>query len=275
MNAGAALGLKRAITEIGGRVIVFGCPNGSKLNMLNNGEFDDIDAVICGHAATKTYESGTSLGCTYVDFTFRNKKSPSKIEAQSMVTPQNPAIQLFSLIETFKANYPGKVLINGTLENKIGCDDIVPGETKCSFSIKAFDKTFIDFARNKLVESAKFCARFYDCSLRYNNSHKSYLPLKTHNELSKIASHNLQERGIINIHGPVTLSEGFELGNISAGIPTINPGIGICKKDSTFTVSEFNKTARSPHAKENMLRAACALALTGVDAIQNPELLKW
>lgn len=273
MNAGAALGLKRAIGEIGGKVVVLGCPHNSKISMLDHGEFNDIDAVICGHAASKTYESGSSLGCTNLDISFKRKKILSKIEMQSIIDPQSPCILLFNLIEMFKANHSGKVIITGVIENKFSCDTLIPEEANCKISIKAFDRHFIDYTKTKLIESAKFCGKFYDCNIKYSQAQNNYMPLKTHTELSKIASHNLKECGIINIHGPVTLSEGIDLGNVSSKIPTINPGIGICKKETAFTIGEFNKTAKSDQAKENMLKAACALALTGVDVIQNPEIL--
>lgn len=273
MNAGAALGLKRAIKEIEGTVVVFGCPKNSKAAMLDNGQFEGVDAVICGHASTKTYESGTSLGCSYVDFTFRSKKNNPKIDVQSSANLQNPSILLLNLIELYKSNYTGEAIITGAIENKFGCDGTTIEESKCKLTIKAFDKDFIEFTKNKLLEGAKFCASFYDFNVKHTQNHCNYTPLKTHSELSKIASHNLKECGIINIHAPVTLTEGVDLGIISEKIPTINPGIGICKKETSFTVVEFNKTAKSPHSKENMVKAACALALTGVDVIQSPNII--
>lgn len=274
MNAGAALGLKRAINEIGGRVIVFGCPQNSKVPMLNNGAFDNIAAVICGHAASKTYESGSSLGYVGIDFTFHSKKILSKIELQSTINPQNPAIFLLNLIEMHKATYPAKSIISGVIENTFTCNSLIPEESLCKLTINAFDEEFVEFTKSKIIEGAKFCGKFYNCNIKFNQSSHNYLPLKTHTELSKIASHNLKECGIINIHGPITLDLGIDLGNISAMVPTINPGIGVCKNETNLTSDEFNKNAKSSYSKENMIKAACALALTGVDVIQKPEVLK-
>lgn len=271
MNAGAAIGLKHAIGQIGGRVVVLGCPKNSKIQMLSHGAFDDITAVISGHAASKTYESGSSLGCSDIDFTFRNKKILSKIEMQSISNTQNPCALILNFIELLKAAYPSKAIINVIIENSVNYNSLCPTESKCRISIKAIDKAFIEYIKGKLLESAKFSAKFYNCNLKYTVHENNYLPLKTHTGISRIASHNLKECGIINIHGPVTLSHGIDLGNVSVKIPTINPGIGICKKETTFTINEFNESAKSSHAKENMLKAACALALTGVDLIQNTD----
>ena len=271
MNAGAALGLKRAITDIGGSVIVLGCPSNSKIKLLNMGAFGDADAIICGHATYKTSESGSSLGSTSIDFTFKRKKAGNELEVMGMASSLNPCILLFNLSELFKANYPAKFILNYTIKNN---NDFTPEETSCCFTIKGREKNIINFATEELIECAKFAAKLYGFTVKCNKAEHNYEPLKTHAELSKIACHNLKECGIINIHAPVLISEGIDLGNISNHIPTINPGIGVCKKDLTLTPEEFNKNARSTFSKENMIKAACALALTGVDVIQKPEILK-
>jgi metal-dependent amidase/aminoacylase/carboxypeptidase family protein len=242
--------------------------------MLNQGEFDGIDVVISGHASTKTYESGSSLGCAQLDISFKAKKNLSTQEMQNTINTQNPSLLLFNLTELYKASYPLKGIITGVMENKLSCDSLIPLETICRFKIKATDKGFIEYTKTKLIESAKFSARFYDCNIKYNQIESSFIPLKTNSELSKLASHNLKECGIINIHAPVIHTEGLDLGNVSVKIPTINPGIGICKKETNFTIEEFNKTAKSSYAKENLIKAACALALTGVDVIQKTEALE-
>jgi metal-dependent amidase/aminoacylase/carboxypeptidase family protein len=271
MNAGAALGLKRAITEIGGSVTVFGCPSNSKIKLLNMGAFNGTNAIICGHATYKTSESGSSLGSTSIDFTFKRKKSGNEIEVMGIASSLNPCILLFNLSELFKANYPAKFILNYTIKNN---NDFTPEETSCSFTVKGCERNIINFATEELIECAKFAARLYGFTVKCNKAEHSYEPLKTHPELSRIACHNLKECGITNIHAPVIIGEGIDLGNISNMIPTINPGIGICKKDLNLTAEEFNKTVRSPFSKENMIKAACALALTGVDVIQKPEVLK-
>lgn len=273
ISTGAALGLKRAIGEVGGKVVVFGCPSDSKIEMLNKGEFNDINAIICGHASYKTSESGSSLGCKTIDFIFKRKKSNSTIEAPSISNAISPCTLLFNLSELLKANYPGKVIINGVIKNIMNSADLITEETECSFSVKGLQENIIDFVSNELIDCAKFSGKMYECNVSYSQSKNKYIPLKTHSELSKIACHNLKECGIINIHAPITISDGIDIGAISAVIPTINPGIGISEKEVQLNYDDFNKRAKSPYAKENMIKAACAFALTGVDVIQSPDIL--
>jgi len=271
MNAGAAVGLKRAVSEIGGQVIVYGCPSNSKIKLLSKGAFNGVDAVICGHATYKTSESGSSLGSANIEFIFKRKKVVTGAQIKGIASSLNPCILLFNLSELFKANYPAKFILNYSIKND---NDFAPEETSCNFIVKGRDKNIINFAADELIECAKFAARLYGFTVKCNKSDNKYEPLKTHAELSKISCHNLKECGIVNIHAPVTISDGIDLGNISNLIPTINPGIGICKKETNLSPAEFVKNARSPFAKENMIKASCALALTGVDIIQKPDILK-
>lgn len=272
MNVGAAIGLKRAINEIGGKVIALGCPGHSKLAMLAHGEFDDISAVICGHASTKTYESGTSLGSSSLELLFRVKKQCS-CGAPNPLSSQYPGMMLFNLIESYKSINSGKINIFTTISSKYNSDSGLEEETDLKLVIKANEKYLLDKAKTDLIDFAKFSAKFYDCSIKITKSENNYLPLITHSELSKITCHNLKECGLINIYEPVTIDHGIDLGNVSHRIPTVNPGIAICKKHTVMTTPDFNKSAKSTYSKENMIKAASALALTGVDIIQNPEMI--
>jgi metal-dependent amidase/aminoacylase/carboxypeptidase family protein len=110
--------------------------------------------------------------------------------------------------------------------------------------------------------------------MEFTYPESEYMPLKTHHQLSKIACHNFKERGITEIHGPVTVPTSLDIGNISHRIPTINPYIGICEEPVRYYTKEFSDCTITSYAKETALKAAVALALTGVDIIQSPDILK-
>lgn len=64
MSAGAALGLAEVISQIGGSIIVIGCPGeitgSSKITMASQGVFEDIDAVLTVQPHTITAVSNTA-----------------------------------------------------------------------------------------------------------------------------------------------------------------------------------------------------------------------
>lgn len=278
INMGAAMGLKRAIGEIGGSVLVIGCPSEesyhTKITMLNNGVFDEIDAVICGHAMDRTCESGSSLGMLVLELKFKGREAHTSIDFHNGIDALKPCINLFNLVETIKSRYNTGVFINGIINNGGKNINIIPGESACTFMIKSPEKEIMHRACQEIVSCAEFSGALHKCSLDYIYPEVEYLPLKTHEKLSKIACHNLKERGILEIHGPVTASFSLDIGNVSQKIPVIHPYIGICETPIPYYSREFSDATITKYARENTLKAAQALALTGVDIIQEPDILK-
>jgi amidohydrolase len=278
ISIGAAAGVKQALQFTDGSVAVFGCPAEdkfhSKISMLNSGLFDDIDAVLYAHAGEKTSESGSSLGMTVLYFDFTGKEAHVSINFREGINALYPCILFLRLVEEVKEKHEGRIFTNSIIRE--GGKDIamIPGETKCAVMIKSQDKAVIDSACEEIINCAKFASKLYRCDVTFNYPEVEYMPFKTNEELSKILSHNLKESGITNIHGPITISTSLDFGNISHKIPSVQPYIGICDEGIKYFTKEFADSTIKELAKDNALKAACALALTGIDIIQQPSILK-
>lgn len=278
INMGAAIGLKRAIDEIGGSVLVIGCPSEesypTKISMLNNGVFNNVDAVICGHAMDRTCESGSSLGMLILKLKFKGKEVSTSIDLHNGIDALQPCIMLFNLVGTLKSKYNSGIFINGIIDNGGKSIASIPGEVDCTFMLKSHEKSIMDKVYQEIISCAAFASDLYKCSLNYTRPEVEYLPLKTHEKLSKIACHNLKERGINEIHGPITVPAGLDIGNVSQRVPVIHPYIGICEAPISYHSKEFSDATITRYAKDNAQKAAQALALTGVDIIQNTDILQ-
>jgi amidohydrolase len=244
INMGAGIGLKRIVDEIGGSVLIIGCPNqelnNTKISMLNNGVFDNVDAVICGHAMNRTCESGSSLGMRVLNLKFIGKVAHTSIDLHNGISALQPCIMLFNLVESLKSKYSNSIFINGIINNGGISINFIPGQVDCTFMVKAQDRSIMDNACKEIINCAEFSVKLYKCSLEYSNPEVEYLPLKTHEKLSKIACHNLKESGITEIHGPVTVSESLDIGNVSQRVPVIHPYIGICETPISYYSKEFS-----------------------------------
>ncbi len=277
INMGAGIGLKRIVDEIGGSVLVAVCKSGegdnTKIIMQDRGVFNDVDAVICAYAADRTCESGSSLGMTVLNLRFKAKEALCSSNLCDEVDALKPCIMVFNLLENIKSKYSGSIYINGIICNGGTSVTDRVSTSECSFMVKSQNTAITDNACREILDSADFASKLCRCSLEYDYPRNRYLPLKTHEKLSKIACHNLKESGIIEIHGPVTASKGLAIGNLSHKVPVIYPYIGICETATPCSSKEFSAAAISSLARENAIKAAKALALTGVDIIQRPDLL--
>ncbi|MBZ4664178.1 MAG: family metallopeptidase [Caloramator sp.] len=276
MNVLGAIGLKRAISEIGGSCTVFGCPSEekepTKIKMLQNNLFSDVDVALCAHPYTKTLESGSSLSMLISSLQFKGYGCSTLVNFDKGINPITPAAITISSIETIKSKYKEHIYINYTLTDCL--DDICSiAEKSCvKVLIKSDQDRLIDFIQDDILDIARLYSKIYKCDFE-NNTIVRYVPFKTHQELSKVFCHNLKEKGIVDIHGPMIMSQSLDMANISYKIPCIHPYIGITENNVEYYTKEFADATIKDFALEQTIKAASALALTGIDIIENTKII--
>jgi len=99
--------------------------------------------------------------------------------------------------------------------------------------------------------------------------------LLSNKSLSRIFTHNLKESGIIDIGCCKDALYGLGIGSISHITPCIYPSIAITENPSISCPSSlFAIETQTDFCKNNMIKAAEALAITGLDIIEKQDLLK-
>ncbi|WDC85088.1 hypothetical protein PL321_06145 [Caloramator sp. mosi_1] len=264
--------VKRAIGEIGGSCTVFGCPSEekepTKIKMLQNNLFADVDAVLCAHPYTKTLESGSSLSMLITGLQFKGFSSSALVNFNKGINPVTPAAITIANIEILKSKYKEHIYINYTLTDCV--DDICCiAEKSCvKILVKSDQDRLIDFIQDDIIDIAKLYSKLYKCDFE-SNTIARYVPFKTHQELSKLFCHNLKEKGIVDVHGPMIMDQSLDMANLSYKIPCIHPYIGITEDNIDFYTKEFADATIKDFAIEQMIKAASALSLTGIDIIEN------
>ena len=98
ISAGAGIVLSKIIDEVGGKVIVYGTPaeetNGGKVQMVEEGAFDELDCAMMVHPNDKTYASGTSSALYPIQFTFKGKISKGTVQAYVLGSNKIPELIL-------------------------------------------------------------------------------------------------------------------------------------------------------------------------------------
>ncbi|KPU43057.1 p-aminobenzoyl-glutamate hydrolase subunit B [Oxobacter pfennigii] len=273
----AAIGLSKVINDIGGKVVVLGTPgeesDGSKVTMVEKNVFKDIDAALMVHPSSKTSESGVSLAMDALEFTFTGKSAHAAASPEYGINALNACIETFNMINALRQHIPSDVRIHGIISEGGIAPNIVPDRAVAKFYVRSLDRASL----NEITERVKNCAKGASIGtgtqLTIRNYEFSYDNMITNHTLSRIFCHNLKESGIIDIHGPQTSTGSIDMGNVSQRVPAIHPYIQISKEDISAHTREFAEATQSEFALENMVKAACALALTGYDLITNKELL--
>ncbi|HBM79408.1 MAG TPA: amidohydrolase [Clostridiaceae bacterium] len=277
MGLGAAVGLSKVINGIGGKVVVFGTPaeetSGAKVTMVEKGAFKDIDAAIIVHPSDSTHQSGTSLAIDAIEFTFIGKPAHAAANPENGINALNACIETFNMINALRQHVKSDVRIHGIIAEGGVAANIVPERAVARFYVRALDRSYL----NEVVEKVKNCARAaamaVGAKIEIRNYELSYDNMITNNSLSAIFTRNLKECGVTDIKGSDRSMGSIDMGNVSHVVPSIHPYIKICREGIAGHTREFAQATVEKLAGENIIKAACAMALTGYDLITDKNLL--
>ncbi|MBU3145961.1 M20 family peptidase [Clostridium sp. CF012] len=278
ISTAAALGLSKVISKSGGSVILLGCPggysNGSELTLTKEKCFDDMDVIIAPHSDISNAESGTSMATI-----------PIKILCKQAIGTKNEGPSNFSSLDSylFILNTLNQLLrgLNNScsidavsLKNVSSCtNSSSESEAKLHLTAtklseaKALEKTLVDFTQSM----SGIMNMTADISLFELPSEE----LLTNKSLSRIFTHNLKESGIINITPCKNAKYALGIGSISHITPCIYPSIAITEKSLISCPSPaFALETQTDFCKDIIIKAAVALAITGLDIIEKQDLLK-
>lgn len=277
MSLSAALSVSGVIPKTGGTVIVIGCPgefiNGSKVTMTKEGVFDDIDIVLMAHPDIITAESGTSKAILPLSIKYKSNEGFA-YRTIGEYSALDATLFTFNAINELKKGFKKDSAINGVIVKGGSTPYLIPSETEANFYIRASkmtDAITIDEKIRKLMDTI---GAIMGISINVSMYELPYDELITNKTLSRLFSHNLKEAGIIDIFNPKNTSSGLSLGTVSHKVPCIHPYVSIIEDNTTqYSTLEFARATTSDFAHDKVMKAAQALALTGLDVIESNSLL--
>lgn len=277
MSIGAALTLGSIIDQIGGSVIVIGCPGeylgGTKSIMAQQGVFNDIDVVMLAHPDTITSESGTSAAIIPLSVKYKGNGGLTFLNKDTYTTLDAILLTL-NILNSLQKGFPNNLDINSILSKGGFTPLLVPSEAEAKFYIRSNNYTTAKWADNKLRTISKYVADLTSLECTTTLYEPSNKELITNRTLNRLFSHNLKENGIIDIENPRDIYAGLSLGDVSHKVPCIHPYICITDDPNVkYGTKDFANATQSDFAHNQCKKAALALAYTGMDLIQNDNLL--
>ena len=278
ISTAAALGLSKVIPKSGGSVILIGCPgeysNGAELTLTKEKCFEDMDIIIAPHCDTSNWESGTSMATIPIKIQYQESIKNKSKDFISFSSLDAYLFVLNSLSQLLKGSRCNCYIDTVSIKNASSCPNSF-SKSEVKFYLrsrtlteaKVLEKTIIDFIHS-MSETMNITGEVGLFELPSEE-------LLTNKSLSRLFTHNLKECGIIDINCCKNALYGLGIGGISHTTPCIYPSISITDKPLINCPSpEFALETQTDFCKNNLIKAAEALALTGLDIIQKEDLLK-
>ena len=272
MSAGAGVILSKVIEEVGGKIIVYGTPaeetNGAKVQMAEEGIFDELDAAMVLHPDAQTSRSGTSIALYPLQFTYKGKTAHAASCPQEGINALNSVIQLFNGIDALRQHVTPDVRMHGIITKGGVAANIVPDEAVAQFYFRAAKKETVDELIVKVKRIAEGAAMMTGAELTMERYELPYDDLVTHEPLSEAFCENLRQLGITDIKEGICFGSS-DIGNVSHIVPTIHPMIGISSCPVRAHSIELADATVSELGHNRLVIGTLALAYTGYDVLTN------
>lgn len=277
---GAFLAVGRIKENLPGTLLFLGTPaeeeGGGKIIMVNEGVFKEINVAMMFHPSSNyTMVDRGSLALTEVKIEFFGKAAHASASPEQGINALDAVIQTFTGISALRQHIKDGARIHGIITHGGVKPNIVPDYAAAAFYVRAADNDYCYELLEKVEGCAKGAALATGATLSFKKIGHLYQALKVNRSLAEAFAQNL---GAINV--PLKpLPKGHNLGstdmgNVSQVVPAIHPYIEIAEEGIAGHSKEFAKAAISEKGYAAMISAAKALAMTTVDVLTDPKLLK-
>lgn len=270
--------LKQVIDEIGGKVVVLGCPaeeggeNGSaKASYVKAGIIEDIDVALMVHPGNETYRTINTLAVDVLDIQFYGRSAHASENANEALNALDAMISYFNGVAQLRQHIKKGQRVHGVILDGGKAANIIPDYTHARFYTRATSRKELDVLTEKVKEIARGAAIQTGCDYEFGpiqNGVNEFIKSPKLDDLFEKYAEEMGEEVINDDFGYGST----DTGNVSHIVPTIHPHIKIGSRNLVGHTHRFREAAASVHGDQALIRGAKILALMGLELIENEKL---
>ncbi|MCI6012896.1 MAG: M20 family metallopeptidase [Firmicutes bacterium] len=273
---GAALALKEALMETGGRVVLFGTPAEecfvSKVQLSQEGAFDEVDVAMTIHPNPVNLSSGKTTALDAWQVEFYGKSAHAGAHPEEGINALDAAVHFYSLIG-FEKQYLKDTNIYGVFVDGGEKCSVIPDHASVKYIVRADSVMNIRKIRSLFERCAAAAAGAVGATWKIWNNEPGNMDMVTNDTLSDVFNRHYEALGGGTM--PKGKSGGStDMGDVSHVVPAIHPWIGMGCPQLNLHSREFAEATITPAGDRVLELGAKALALTGLEVLTEPELLE-
>ncbi|ESP04071.1 hypothetical protein LOTGIDRAFT_203426 [Lottia gigantea] len=279
----AGLGIRDALaksTENLGKLTILGTPaeegGGGKIELIDQGVFDDVDVAMMAHPTPATYHKKPLLARSKLYIKYKGKASHAAGFPWEGVNALDAAVLCYQNISCLRQQFKPTWRVHGVIINGGVKPNIIPDITELEYSIRAPTDPERKILETKIISCIESAATATGCSVEYHTADKTYNAMIHNDTLCKLYEKNAISVGVefTNDEEDKTIALGSsDMGNVSTVVPSIHPCFHMGTLAANHT-RDFTTAAGAPEAQPFTLNQGKSLALTALDIYLQPKLLE-
>jgi amidohydrolase len=279
-GVGAAVGLSRIMSGLKGSVSVFGCPAeeagidgaGGKAVLVNAGCFKEVDSALLFHPMPLTMVGGETSALIGLEFEFKGKAAHAAGNPWSGINALDGVLQTFNSINALRQHVRDDVRVHGIVSHGGDAPNIVPEYASARFFVRSQNNDYLKKTIERVQDCAKGAALATGAELKIKEFNHFYEAVNSNSILAETLENNLERVGL-KIEGVKKGKGSTDFGNVSRAVPGCELGIRLGNGIVPHT-REFLEASNSEEGYKVMMLGAEVMAMTAVDLMSDPGLLK-
>ena len=278
----AGLGLKAALesskNDLKGRITVMGTPaeetTGGKINLIQNGAFEDIDIAMMVHPAPQDIISPSILALKSLIVTYTGKAAHAAAFPWEGINALDAAVLAYTSISALRQQMKPSWRVHGVIARGGTTPPVIPEDVCLEYNIRAPSKTELLLLEKKVRTCFDAAAQATGCSVEVTEEGLPSMEVISNEHLAKAYAGNLECLGKSGVVMSQELTISTDMGNVSYVVPSIHPMYRIGSGLEVNHTREFTDISNSVEAHAETLVAAKAMAHTCIDVFTTDGLLK-
>jgi amidohydrolase len=275
---GAFLALRDTLDGVRGRVRLIGCPaeerGNGKVHLMKGGAFEGVDAALMYHPGDRDEIDPLMLAMVNLDVELLGKAAHAAAEPHDGVNALDGLVLGWNAMSALRLLVRSDSRIHGIITDGGKAANIIPDRAAARLMVRSPDNTYLAELRRRVLACFEGAAIATGAELRPMWSEICEV-VNTNRPLAEAFAENARTLGrTMQARRPSDTHGSTDMGNVTTAIPGIHPFLSITEGSVPGHSIAFTEAARMPRALETMRLAAKALAMTSLDVMTEPALLK-
>ncbi len=280
VGVGAGIAMREFADEYGGEIYVFGTPAeenlGGKVQMSEQGAFDDMDVAMMAHPAGVNLDCSNTMAINAYQISFYGKTAHAAGAPHEGINALDAMINLFNLINAMRQETTPDTRIHGIIKKGGEAPNIIPDYTESLFYVRT--NRYADLLKvcDRVEACAKGAALATGCRYTMEFAEGNYKDTCSNLTLAELNAQQMEKLGV-----PMKRTKGkyipgsSDLGDVSYHCPSIQSSFDITggRKYNAHTV-EFAECAGSEEGIEASFAVIEGFVMTAIELMTDPSHLE-
>ena len=276
----AGLALQSALGDGDGTVLLLGSPaeegGGGKIEMLEHGAFDGVDAALMVHPSRNDSVWANVLAIQVLTVQYHGKNAHASSSPWDGLNALDAIVLAYNAISALRQQLPPDTRVHGVITQGGERPNIIPDLSAAEFYLRAADDAGLERLKQRVLACFQGSAQATGCRLESEWVGRPYSNLATNDPIAEAFLANAEALGKSLPTKQAGLQQSpaasTDMGNVSHVVPALHPFFAIPTEAGNHS-PEFTQAAATPAAHAETIRAAKAMAMTALDLCADPHLL--